>query len=158
MILEIIETIKEANTDDLSPEGLRSPQTPLNSAFNPKSIFPMEPLEKTSIRVRSHDSSDPILISCGAIKLRFTVVAAGQQNLVHFKSTVNDCPDYRGLRSQILEHYHPTVDDYFSICVLLPEGLTSIQTDQEWRIALLLLKDAKWMNEKLTVMVKVDSI
>lgn len=158
MTLEIIKTIKEATTDGLVSEGLKRPQSPSNSSFSPKPIFPRESLEKTSVRVRSHDGSDPILLSCFAIKLCFTVVGAGQQNLVQFKSTVSDCPDYRGLCSKILEHYHPTLDDCFSICVLLPEGLTSIKTDRDWRIALLLLKDAKWMNEKMTVLVKIDSI
>lgn len=158
MILEIIETIKEANTDGVFSEGLKSPEAPPNSSFSPNPILPTESLEKTSIRVRSHDGSDPILLSCRAIKLRFTVVAAGQRNLVQFRSTIGDCPDYRGLCSKILEHYHPTIDDCFSIWVLLPEGLMSIQTDREWRIAMLLLKDARWMNEKMTVVVRIDSI
>lgn len=151
-MLEIIETIKEANADaDADADGLSS--EPVNSSFNPQPIFPTESLEKTSIRVRSHDESDPILLSCRTIKLRFTVVAADQRNLVHFKSTVSDCPDYRGLCSKILQHYHPPVDD-FCIRVLLPDGLTPIQTDHEWRIAKMLLKDATWMKDKMTVVVQ----
>ena len=150
-MLEIIETIKEANADADS-DGLSS--EPLNSSFSPPPIFPTEPLKKTSIRVRSQDESDPILLACRTMKLRFTVVAADQRNLVDFKSTVSDCPDYRGLCSKILQHYHPPVDDCFSIRVLLPDGLTPIQTDREWRIALLLLKDATWMKDKMTVVVQ----
>lgn len=157
MVLEIIETIKEANTHGFSSGALKSPRG-FNSSLSPKPIFPTESLKKTSIRVRSHDDADSILISCHAIKLRFTVVAADQRNLVRFKSTVSECLDYRGLCSKILEHYHSAVDDCFSIWVHLPEGLMSIQTDQEWRIALLLLKDAKWMNDKMTIVVEVNSV
>lgn len=98
--------------------------------------------------------------------LRISILQNGNRILPRFDLSAVQCPDLATLRHGITRRFGDQFPGLFSehrpefswkVKVFVPDGLTSVNSDGEWTIALLSAATVDWMDSDLKVLVELES-
>lgn len=113
-----------------------------------------EPSEQQLARPLSSAPYDPSSNS-NPLQLHINILRDHQRVLPRFDILAEQCPDVETLYSKLLEQGHSAGPDPWRISVLLPSGLTSVQNDGEWMVALMSARAVDWLDGELKVVVEI---
>ncbi|SLM34446.1 hypothetical protein LPUS_03201 [Lasallia pustulata] len=116
--------------------------------------IPTEAPGQTMARLPSSTPGDPSSHS-NALQLHINILQDHQRILPRLVIPAEQCPDMQTLYSRLLEQGHTAGPDPLRISVLLPGGLTPVQSDGEWMVALTSAKAVDWLDGELKVVVEV---
>ncbi|KAF7595809.1 hypothetical protein BBP40_004621 [Aspergillus hancockii] len=138
--------------------GIHDDQTPI-----PQPNFPPLPVSLNVANLPSHQAP---------ISLRINIMQSGKRVLPRFDLPAGHCPDLETMKQLICRRFagqlpglptDPTLDPTAWVSsigwrfkVWLPEGLTPVQNDGEWTIALLSAGNVDWMDGDLKVLVDLE--
>ena len=154
MIREIFSTIKEAIHYQPPPDTWEEVRPADNSRRKGRRDLPAEPLEQTLARLRCSGSVDTSPLT-NSLQLHINILKNDQRVSPRFDVPAEQCPDMQTLYSKFVEHGNTTSFDPWRISILLPDGLTSVQSDSEWMVALLRARAIDWLDGELKVVVQI---
>jgi len=89
------------------------------------------------------------------LRLRINILEGQQRIRPCFEVSAEECPDLEAIYTNVLLHYGDAILGKVTVSVLLPQGLTSIGSDEEWARALLEVQATKWMDGETKVVVEL---
>ncbi|KAI4125517.1 MAG: hypothetical protein LQ347_005358 [Umbilicaria vellea] len=116
--------------------------------------IPAESSEQTVARLPSSASYDPSS-NGNALQLHINLLKDHQRVLPRVDIPAEQCSDMQMLYGKLLEQGHAAGPDPWRISVLLPGGLTPIQNDGEWMVALMSARAVDWLDGELKVVVEI---
>lgn len=88
-----------------------------------------------------------------ALQLHINILKDHQRVLPRFDIPAEHCPDMQTLYSRSIEQGYSSGPNPMRISVLLPGGLTPVQSDGEWMVALMSARAVDWLDGELKVIV-----
>lgn len=89
----------------------------------------------------------------GSLMLHLNIIENKRRILPSYQSLAEDCPDLQSIHAKVLQYYGDAALDRAAVSVLLPQGLTSIASNEEWTGALSIVQDTEWMDGETKVVV-----
>ena len=89
----------------------------------------------------------------GSPRLCFNIVEGQHRIRPSFEASAEECPDLQAVYAKVLRHYEVATLDGAIVRVLLPQGLTSIASDEEWVRALLTIEATEWMDGETKIVI-----
>ena len=116
--------------------------------------IPTESPEQALARLPASAPSNPSSHG-NALQLHINILKDHQRVLPRFDIPAEQCPDIQTLCSRFLEQGHIAGPEPLRISVLLPGGLTPVQDDGEWMVALMSARTIGWLDGELKVVVEL---
>ena len=89
------------------------------------------------------------------LRLRINIFEGQQRVRPCFEVSAEDCPDLEAVYTNILQHYGNAILERVTVSVLLPQGLTSVGSDEDWARALSEVRATVWMDGETKVVVEL---
>ena len=92
----------------------------------------------------------------GSLRLCFNIVEGQHRIRPSFEALAEECPNLQAVYAKVLRHYGVATLHGAVVRVLLPQGLTSIASDEEWVRALLSVEATEWMDGETKIVIDLS--
>lgn len=89
------------------------------------------------------------------LRLRINILEGQQRIRPGFEVSGEQCPDLESIHTTVLQNYGDAILERVTVSVLLPQGLTSVGSDEEWARALSEVQSTDWMDDEAKVIVEL---
>jgi len=89
------------------------------------------------------------------LRLRINILEGQQRIRPCFEASAEECPNLEAVYSNVLQQYGDAMLDGVTVRVLLPQGLTSVGSDEDWARALSEVQATEWMDGETKVIVEL---
>lgn len=89
------------------------------------------------------------------LRLRINIFEGQQRIRPCLEVSAEDCPDLEAVYTNVLQHHGDAILEKVTVSVLLPQGLISVGSDEDWARALSEVQATEWMDGETKVIVEL---